>query len=213
MSASQPPRLASWLLQHLASSPQRESLAGDLIERYHDAHSAAWYWRQVFGAILAGVTRDVRDHKLLAIRAVAIGWLLAVLFSFPVNWMSNAGRAWMIEWLADTRRYSFWWVFWSGQLPYALLVYVACVISGWIIARLHQAHAVAMVAVYAAAVLVAEYGMASWMWWWRDGLPPMPQLAVIVLLLLMIGHPISIAIGGLWALRADANTTLSASSE
>jgi hypothetical protein len=212
MSASQPPRLASWLLQHLASSPRRDSLAGDLIERYHDGHSAAWYWRQVLWAILAGVARDVRDHKLLAIRAVAIGWLLAVLFSFPVDWISNAGRAWMIE-LAEPRRYSFWWVFWSGQLPYALLVYAACVISGWIIARLHQAHAVAMVAVYAAAVLVADYGMASWMWWWRDGLPPMPQLALIVLLLLMIGHPISIAIGGLWALGADSNTTLPASSD
>ena len=37
MSTSQPPRLASWLLQHLASSPQRDSLAGDLIENGLDA--------------------------------------------------------------------------------------------------------------------------------------------------------------------------------
>jgi hypothetical protein len=66
MSASQPPRLASWLLRHLASSPQRESLAGDLIERYHQGQSATWYWRQVLAAILAGVIRDIRDHKLLA---------------------------------------------------------------------------------------------------------------------------------------------------
>jgi len=212
MSTSQPPRLASWLLQHLASSPQRDSLAGDLIERYHDGHSAAWYWRQVVGAILAGVTRDVRDHKLLAIRAVAIGWLLAVLFSFPVNWMSNVGRALVFEWLVDTGRTSVWWVFWSGQLPYALLAFVACAISGWIMARLHQGHAVAMVSVFAAAVAVADYGQASWMLW-RQALPPMPQLAVLLWLLLLIGPPIGIGIGGLWALHADANTTLPASSE
>jgi hypothetical protein len=206
MSVSQPPRLASWLLHHLASSPQRESLAGDLIERYHHGHSATWYWRQVLAAILAGVMRDLRDHKLLAVRAVAIGWLLAVLFSFPVNWMSSAGRAWIFEWLVHTGRVSFWWVFWSGQLPYALLAYVACVISGSIVARLHQAHAVAMVALYAATVSVVEYGTASWMLW-RQALPPMPELALILWLMLLIGHPIGIVIGGLWALRADGNTT------
>jgi hypothetical protein len=59
MSASQPPRLASWLLHHLAFSPQQESLEGDLIERYHHGHSATWYWRQVVAAILAGVARAV----------------------------------------------------------------------------------------------------------------------------------------------------------
>jgi hypothetical protein len=212
MSASQPPRLASWLLHHLASSPQRESLAGDLIERYHHGHSATWYWRQVVAAILVGVMRDLRDHKLLAIRAVAIGWLLTVLFSFPLNWMSSAVRAKLFEWLVDTGRTSFWWVFWSGQLPYALLACVACAISGWIIARLHQGHAVAMVSVFAAVVAVADYGQASWMLS-RPAFPPMPQLAVILWLLLLIGPPISIGIGGLWALRADGNTTRLASCE
>jgi len=212
MSASQPPRLASWLLHHLASSPQHESLVGDLIERYHHGHSATWYWRQVVAAILAGVMRDIRDHKLLAIRAVAIGWLLSVLFSFPVNWMSSAGRAWLIESLTETRRYSFWWVFWSGQLPNALLAYVACAISGWIIARLHRGHAMTMVLLFAAAVSVAEYGMASWVLW-RQALPPMPALALILWLLLMIGHPIGIVIGGLWALRSDGSTTHLASFE
>ena len=69
MSASQPPRLASWLLHHLASTPQRESLAGDLIERYHQGQSPTWYWRQVLAAILAGGIRDIRDHTLVAVRA------------------------------------------------------------------------------------------------------------------------------------------------
>jgi hypothetical protein len=204
MSTAQPPRLATWLLQHLASSPKPESLVGDLIEQYRNGRSATWYWRQVLTAILAGAIRDIRSHKLLAIRAVAIGWLLALLFSFPVNWMSNASRVWLIEWLVDTGRITFWTVFWSGQLPYALFVFVACAISGWIVARLHQGHVVAMVSVYAASLSVAEYGMASWMFW--RYMEPTP-LVPLILLFVMVGHPLGILVGGLWALRAELNTT------
>lgn len=209
MSASQPPRFATWLLHHLASSPQPESLAGDLIEQYRHGHSARWYWRQVLAAILAGVTRDIRAHKLLAIRAVAIGWLLYVLFSFPVNWLTGATGVWIREWLAATGRYTFWGVWWSGHLPSALFVYVACAISGWIVARLHQTHVIAMVSLYGASVALFEYGMAGWLFA-RHGLPslPQPQAALIIPLLLMIGRPMSILLGGLWVLRSDGKTTL-----
>jgi hypothetical protein len=204
MSASQPPRLATWLLQHLAFCPRRESLVGDLIEQYQNGRSATWYWRQVLAAILVGATRDIRAHKLVAIRAVAIGWLLYVLFSFPINWMSGASRVWVTNWLVDTGRYSFWWVFWSGQLPGTLLVYVACVVSGWVVARLHRAHSLAIVWLYGASVLLFEYGMIFWMFS-RHGHPPMPQAALILPLFLTIGRPISILVGGLWGGRSDGD--------
>src|SRR4051812_18562581 len=74
MKPSQPPRIATWLLKRLASGPERESLIGDLIEQYQRGRSSVWYWRQVLIAIVAGATRDVRDHKVLALRALAIGW-------------------------------------------------------------------------------------------------------------------------------------------
>jgi hypothetical protein len=208
MSTSQPPRLASWLLQHLASSPKPESLVGDLIEQYRNGRSATWYWRQVLTAIVVGATRDIRAHKLLAIRAVAIGWLLYVLLSFPVNWLAGASRVWVTNWLVDTGRYSFWWVFWSGHLLGTLLVYVACAVSGWIVARLHQAHSVAVVSLYAASVLLFEYGMICWMFS-QHGYPPIPQAALILPLFLTIGRPISIFIGGLWAVRSGRDATLS----
>jgi hypothetical protein len=208
MSAPQPPRLASWLLHHLASSPRPESLAGDLIEQYRHGHSATWYWRQVLAAILAGVTRDIRAHKLLAIRAVAIGWLLYILFSFPVAWLTGATGLLIREWLAPGGRYTVWGLWFSGHLPGALFAYVACLISGWIVARLHQTHAIAMVSLYGASVALFEYGMAGWMAA-RHGLPPMPQpqAPLILPLLLTIGRPMSIVLGGLWALRSDGNTT------
>ena len=86
MSASQPPRLASWLLHHLASSPQRESLAGDLIERYHQGRSATWYWRQVLAAILAGVIRDIRDMDL-HIKKVWLPGAASCLLFFGFYWI------------------------------------------------------------------------------------------------------------------------------
>jgi hypothetical protein len=86
MSASQPPRLASWLLQHLVSSPQRESLAGDLIERYHQGRSATWYWRQVLAAILAGVIRDIREMDL-HIQKVWLPGAASCLLFFGFYWI------------------------------------------------------------------------------------------------------------------------------
>ena len=86
MSASQPPRLASWLLHHLASGPQRESLAGDLIERYHQGQSATWYWRQVLAAILVGVIRDIRDMDL-HIKKVWLPGAASCLLFFGFYWI------------------------------------------------------------------------------------------------------------------------------
>jgi hypothetical protein len=203
MSSSQPPRLANWLLHHLASGPKPESLVGDLIEQYRNGRSATWYWRQVLTAILVGVTRDIRAHKLLAIRAVVIGHLLYFLFSFPVNWLSSESRVWIMDWVARTGRYSYWWVFWSAHLPASFFVYVACAVSGWVVARLHQGHSVVMVSLYAASVLLFEYGMIGWMF--SRPHPPI-EAAWILGNLLTMGRPIGILVGGLWAVRSGPDT-------
>jgi len=47
-----PPRLATWLLQRLAPGRHRESLEGDLLERYARGRSRLWYWREVAVAIV-----------------------------------------------------------------------------------------------------------------------------------------------------------------
>ena len=120
MSASQPPRLASWLLHHLASSPQRESLAGDLIERYHEGQSATWYWRQVLSAILAGVIRDIREGTPmdLHIKKVWLPGAASCLLFF--------GFYWVLIWLPfDKTRFQFM------ALPYLVLPFVGALGAYW----------------------------------------------------------------------------------
>ena len=202
MSNAQPPRFASWLLTRFASGPQSESMMGDLVEQYRSGRSAAWYWRQVVSAVLAGAGRDLRTHKLLTLRAVAFGSLLYFLLSFPVNWLSVAARVRVIGWLAETGRYSYWSVLLGAQLSSAIFVYLACVLSGWIVGRLHSRHSMAMVSVYALSVFVLESGMIA-VGFATQGHPPMPLAALMLPMALAMGRPISILAGGLMAAGGD----------
>jgi hypothetical protein len=49
--ASNPPRLAVWLLEEFGPKVNREALIGDLNEAMAQGRSSAWYWRQVLRAI------------------------------------------------------------------------------------------------------------------------------------------------------------------
>jgi hypothetical protein len=77
--ARRPPRLARWLVEHLASSYQREALVGDLFEEYQRGRSRLWYWRQAVLAMLYAVVRWPHGfsflrrmtRRLLAILVVA----------------------------------------------------------------------------------------------------------------------------------------------
>jgi hypothetical protein len=70
---AQAPRVATWLAERFLTSPRRESLIGDLVEQYREGRSATWYWGQVFRAIVVSMTEELAAHKLLALRAVAVG--------------------------------------------------------------------------------------------------------------------------------------------
>jgi hypothetical protein len=62
MKSSQPPSLATWLLEHLVARGQNEALAGDLLEDYNHGRSAAWYWHQVLIAIMVGFSKELRSR-------------------------------------------------------------------------------------------------------------------------------------------------------
>ncbi len=43
MRPTEPPPIATWLLEHVGL--RNQSLAGDLLEEYRTGRSGAWYWR------------------------------------------------------------------------------------------------------------------------------------------------------------------------
>jgi len=88
MKSLRPPTVATWLLERFLLDPRDTSLIGDLIEHYTQGRSRAWYWRQVLIAIATGCWRDIRAHKLLAVRALAVGWTIILLerWLWPTVW-------------------------------------------------------------------------------------------------------------------------------
>ena len=81
MRSAEPPRLATRLLQQLASGAKRESLIGDLIEQYRNGRSAAWFWRQALIVIGWSLSRELWTHKLMGIRAILTGWMALLVLS------------------------------------------------------------------------------------------------------------------------------------
>jgi hypothetical protein len=136
------------LLQWLLPARDHEALLGDLHEERRRGRSIFWYWSQILAAVVIGSWREVREHPLLALRAVMTGVVvLAVYFAMVAAisrfiWvLSNGGYYLGGYWLTlpprpIPQRY---------DIPVVLIVnafgYAA---SGWAIVRLHRAYGLAM---------------------------------------------------------------------
>jgi hypothetical protein len=203
MTATHPPRLATWLLDRCVGGPRRESLVGDLLEQYPRRRSAVWYWRQVVTTIVLSVARDISAHKLLAVRAVAMGGLVSVLFTVPVHWLSEMTRSSVNDWIVASGHYSFWPVLLSGPLSITFFDCVAGAAIGGIVARLQRAHAAAMVCLVSVSILLFEVGLVTFLLSTQSNQPhgPMPQAALMLAPLLAIGKPLGVLIGGLCSVR------------
>lgn len=79
MMLSGPPKAATWLLKSLTPGSKSEALLGDLEEDFVRGRSAAWYWRQVFVAILVSFAQELRCRWIAT--AFAALWT-AVVFLF-----------------------------------------------------------------------------------------------------------------------------------
>jgi hypothetical protein len=144
MRPSEPPVLAAWLLEHIRFSTTDEALVGDLLEEFRHGRTVAWYWRQAFAALLVGFAREVRNHWVLAIRAVVIGLTVnygALLLGHEIfvtlyrHRLLNAGSfpplaVWIVE------------SFCTG------------VVSGCIVGLLHRKYQDAMLLTFAGALFV-----------------------------------------------------------
>jgi hypothetical protein len=122
MTPSQPPELATWMLRHLVLGDQTEAIEGDLLEEFQRRRNATWYWRQVFGAILASFSNELRADWVMVWTVVFIAvWVygLYVLFflvaPFPKG---NAGDLFAVQFAAWVVRHEPY----AGLIGFALLI-------------------------------------------------------------------------------------------
>jgi hypothetical protein len=202
MTTVQPPLFAARLLNRLVPAQDHDALLGDLYEEYQRRRSLAWYWLQIFAAIIVGSWKDTRANRILALRAIAVGLAL-----FPL-----AGLLHLRDRLAyvqvvliyglSNRPHHWLSVLGPHTFVFSDLISVAgFVASGWVIVRLHRAHGIALVmpftAVIAALTLTEFLTQAALMPVW------FPRVVFILLLFgaRTVAFPISILLGGYLAAR------------
>ena len=135
----QPPRVATMLLRRLAP-PAEEALLGDLVEEYTAGRSGAWYTRQVLAAIAIGAFRGITEHKLLALRAIAIGWIALLLF-FTIAGDVLAGQS--RHWISNRMYYTGQRVFGADTWQVVRFVpawFCGFFIAGTLVGRTHRVH-------------------------------------------------------------------------
>ncbi len=150
MRTSNPPIVATWLLERLYTGDESESLIGDLAECYGHRRSAAWYWRQVLAAIALSFCREARGHILLAIRAVVTGWAAFFMFRFISFGMLARFH---LHFLGSATGVPLTWlIFWSP-------IWIA---SGWFLASHHRPHSAFMLLAFSASVLLWGLQRLPW---------------------------------------------------
>jgi hypothetical protein len=213
MRNSEPPRLSTWLLERLAPRHRRESLMGDLREQVHGGRSRWWYRRQVLGTILAGLAADVAAHKLLAVRALAIGWsAMYLVYQFVGPLIQETRMRLFSRWgsalWGDSEVLRQLWVYYG--LPFVLVTCLIFMAIGWTVAGLHRRHLPGIVIVFSATLLIPATFQAleirrlletelwpGWEWGsFRWALLYQAWLS-------FVAYPLCLLIGGLWTGRSD----------
>jgi hypothetical protein len=144
MTELQPRPLATWLLRQFISGARNEPLIGDMVEEYRSGRSSRWYWKQVLVAILQNCFKDIHTHRLLALRAVVMTFLVYhLLWIFVVNAAMMQIQSAVFWIFVGPNGLPGWPPYFDG-LTRVLLTF-ASVITGWSVAKFHRPHHSAMV--------------------------------------------------------------------
>jgi hypothetical protein len=196
MTERKPPRLATWLLLGLPATARRESLIGDLEERFCHGRSRSWYWRQVLIAFTGEVLTEIHEHMLLAARTWILVWAVVITWVQGTWWLYGAATH---RW--PTLDHSMFWLWYGGGLQ--MIWCVGAAVTGWIAARMGGRLSSAMLVVAVIAILPLT------VWWggpWltrsfqTDAGYRIPQR--VFALSVLVGMPLCTLIGGLLAGRS-----------
>lgn len=118
-----------------------DALAGDLIEERTRGRSTLWYWRQVLSAVWTGIWSAVFAHKVLALRAVAVGCAANGVQLVLWTKFLHLGLSWSPPHTQEE-------IIASGAS--LLIILLTQTATGWIVSRTHRAAAIPMVVLFAA---------------------------------------------------------------
>lgn len=164
MTFKEPPRLPTWLLQHLGCGSDNDAVLGDLAERYRQGKTSFWYWKEVAVAIVVSAFNDIRSHKLLTLRAMIVGgpvfWYLGY---WAFDFLALFTRTWPPDWLYSKIGPSLWfnheqfvaWYWYGDSAAGSVLMIAIGMISGWILARLNWRHRRSIVLLFSLSVLLS----------------------------------------------------------
>ena len=192
MKRNRPPALATLLLKRLG--PKDDGIIGDLAEEYQAGRSASWFWRQVIGAIVFGTAREIREHKLVTLRAFAVGatcvWFLGNFVLFPLlrfdEWLFTRG---LVKWVY-LNGYGF--PDWIGPAQMQAVIFA---VSGWLVGRTHRRYGVSVVFAYTAFTVCGDA---------INFVTPHPFYSMTQLVLdLFFVYPLAVFLGGLWGMSTD----------
>ena len=190
MICHRPPIVATWLLQRFVR--QDEALTGDMLEEYR-GRSVGWYWRQVLIAIVVATADVLREHKVITVRTILLGWAAlycsAYLIALPSSKLYLVLRELGLPHL-------FWWQHYYSY-PIVLIPCVGFAASGWIVARLHRRHYASMVLVFRASFLL--WTLPEFLRLTGDSISNPRYLAYLFIETINVGlAAISVLLVGLW---------------
>jgi len=179
-----PPALATKLLESLVPLRTSEALLGDLIEQYQSGRSRSWYWRQVILALVISAGREARTRKLQAIRALIVGYLCGASLCY---FSTSAAGKFLGPYTVV-----------GAYLLFLPLAFISAAISGWILSRTHSRPMVLVFAIF--GVIASLVALAVYALFPGDRMPlPMPVVTwAVTLAINFIIAPLGVLAGGLW---------------
>jgi hypothetical protein len=178
-----PPALATTLLELLIPPRTSANLVGDAIEQYKNGRSGTWFWQQTIMALMTFALREVRKHKLQVGSAILLGYLCGATLCYSTTWA--AGRFVGPHTVV------------GAYLLFLPLAFISAAISGWILSQTHSRSMVLVFAIFcivASVVALAVYAIV-----------PMDRMSVpmtvVILAIDFIIAPTGVLVGGLFRAR------------
>jgi Trk-type K+ transport system membrane component len=147
VSVLNPPPFATWLLSLTDADAWKDAVAGDLFEEYQERRSSRWYWRQVLTVVAIAFLKDLRNHWVLLLRALALAFLFLNWSHDLLNALSLTQRLFRM-----VRPVLGWWP--SLAITAAVEPLLECGAAGFALALTHRKRQATMVLFYGAALFV-----------------------------------------------------------